>query len=144
MNKKYKVISYEVPFKDNDINKNPWEIELHEIRFCVVDAITGEVLDDAQGFGYKTAANAYKAYAYKTRDKTKDKEKQQKRKEILAWMKKNRSFVRLMDDYAFLIAKGSMGPDDKFDAKFVQKLLDENDIKIDFKASELYNVWLKG
>ena len=34
-------------------------------RYVVVDADTGEVLDDAQGYGYKTVRKAYAAYYYK-------------------------------------------------------------------------------
>ena len=37
-----------------------------------VDKETGEVLDDAQGYGYKTKRNAYACYGYKNRDKSKD------------------------------------------------------------------------
>ncbi len=36
-----------------------------EIRYILVDADTGEVVDDAQGFGYKTPQKAYASYAYK-------------------------------------------------------------------------------
>jgi hypothetical protein len=50
-------------------------------RFVVVDNETGEVLDDAQGYGYKTAQKAHVAWAYKTRDKSKDAEKMKKKKE---------------------------------------------------------------
>lgn len=47
-------------------------------RYVIVDEDTGEILDDAQGYGYRSAPNAYKAWAYKTRDKSKDKEKKKK------------------------------------------------------------------
>lgn len=40
----------------------------YEKRYVVVDKNTGEVLDDAQGYGYKTKKNAYSAYYYKYRD----------------------------------------------------------------------------
>ncbi len=36
-----------------------------ERRYVVVDKENGNVLDDAQGYGYKTTRNAYAAYAYK-------------------------------------------------------------------------------
>ena len=39
------------------INNNP--------RFIIVDSETGEVLDDAQGYGYKTIKGAFKAYKFK-------------------------------------------------------------------------------
>lgn len=34
-------------------------------RFVVVHTETGEIVDDAQGYGYKSKPKAYKAYAYK-------------------------------------------------------------------------------
>ncbi|MCD8083215.1 MAG: hypothetical protein LUE86_06880 [Clostridiales bacterium] len=36
-----------------------------EPRYVLVDAKTGEVLDDAQGYGYKSVEKAHAAYAYK-------------------------------------------------------------------------------
>ncbi|XME03127.1 hypothetical protein QYZ88_002835 [Lachnospiraceae bacterium C1.1] len=102
---------------------------------------TGEVLDDAQGYGYKTAQKAYAAFAYKNRDKNKDKEHLAKKRHIEQWMEKNKPFVKLMDSYAFEIAKGTMAPDDKFDAKFVRNLLRGESLEPDFTAGELLKVW---
>lgn len=124
-----KAVEYEVKGKPN------------ETRYCIVSTETGEVLDDAQGYGYKTAQKAYAAYTYKTRDKSKDKERASKKKHIVDWMKNHKSFVRLMDDVAFQIAKGTCGPDDKFDAKTVKMLLVEEGLKPDFTAGELLKVW---
>ena len=92
------------------------------MRYCIVSTDTGEVLDDAQGYGYKTAQKAYVAFAYKNRDKSKDKEHLARKRHIEQWMEQNKSFVKLMDSCAFEIAKGTMAPNDKFDAKFVRKL----------------------
>lgn len=51
-------------------------------RYVVIDKNTQEVLDDAQGYGYRSPQKAYAAYAYKHRDKSKDKEKAAKAKKI--------------------------------------------------------------
>lgn len=112
-------------------------------RYVVIDKNTQEVLDDAQGYGYRSPQKAYAAYAYKHRDKAKDKEKAAKTKKIRSWMKEHKDFVKLMDQIAFEIAKGSWGPDDKFDAKLVKQLLKENDLEPDFTATELLRVWQK-
>ena len=45
-------------------------------------------------------------------------------------MSKNKGFVKLMDQIAFEIQKGSWGPDDKFDTAFLKKMLEENNIEI--------------
>lgn len=110
-------------------------------RYVVIDKNTQEVLDDAQGYGYRSPQKAYAAYAYKHRDKSKDKEKAAKVKKIRIWMKKHKDFVKLMDQIAFEIAKGSWGLDDKFDAKLVKQLLKESDLEPDFTAAELIRVW---
>lgn len=52
----------------------------------------------------------------------------QKRKKdqlIRTWMKEHRSEARALDEIAFEIAKGSWGPDDKFDASLIEKQLKE-------------------
>lgn len=147
MDKKYKAIPYKVTTHHDAIeDKNePWNNEpaydTSEIRYCIVSNETGEVLDDAQGYGYRTAQKAYAAYAYKTRDKSKDKEKADKKKHIQQWMKKHKGFVKAMNDTAFEIAKGSWGPDDEFDAKQVKEMLDNFELKPDFTAGELLRVW---
>ena len=87
-------------------------------RFIVVDKNTGEVLDDAQGYGYKSAQNAYKAYGYKNRVKSKDKEKAQKTRRIVKWMEEHPQFVDAMDTFAFEIVKGSWGEDERFEMEY--------------------------
>ena len=62
-------------------------------RYVVVDQETGEILDNAQGYGHKSKQKAHAAYAYKTRDKSKDKENQEKRNHIKKWMKEHKGFV---------------------------------------------------
>ena len=113
----------------------------YDSRYVVVDKDSGAILDDAQGYGYKTVRGAYSAYAYKTRDKSKDKAKAQKRKQILSWMKQHKGFVEAMDTFAFEIAKGSWGAEDKFNAAFVKRMLKDNELAPDFTAGELLRVW---
>ncbi len=110
-------------------------------RYVIVDKETGEILDDAQGYGYKTPQKAHAAYAYKTRDKTKDNEKAERRKHIRQWMKDHKPFIRTLEQYACEIEKGSWGPNDKIDTKFVRKMLEEEHLEIDFPVSELLREW---
>lgn len=114
-----------------------------EVRYQIVDIATGRILDDAQGYGYKTAQKAYAAYGYKHRDKSKDKERKELDKKVLAWLKEHSDFHGLMDQIAFEIMKGSWGPDDKFDAKLVRQMLKDNNLAIDFKVTDLLRVWQK-
>lgn len=114
-----------------------------EVRYYIVSEETGEVLDDAQGYGYRTAQKAYAAHAYKTRDRSKDKERAAKRRHIEKWMDEHKTFVECMDAYAFDIAKGSMGPCEKLDARFVKRMFEDHDLQPDFTAAELLSVWRK-
>lgn len=115
MNKPYKAVPYKVTNHHDEVvdPKEPWSnIPAYDTvgtRYCIVSTETGEVLDDAQGYGYKTAQKAYSAYTYKTRDKTKDKEKALKKKHIQQWMKEHESFVEAMDETVLEISKGSWG-----------------------------------
>ena len=114
-----------------------------EKRYIIVNTETGEILDNAQGYGYKSAQRAYAGFSYLSRDKSKDKAKKAKEKNIRKWMKENKDFVSLMDQIAFEIAKGSWGPNDKFNAALVRKMLKENDLHPDFTAGDLLRVWRK-
>lgn len=49
----------------------------------------------------------------------------------------------MMTEANLRIAKGEFGPDAKFNAAFVQEMLAENNIEIDFMAGELLRVWSK-
>lgn len=64
-----------------------------DVRFIIIDAETGETLDDAQGYGYKTAQNAYRCWYYKHRDKSKDREKRKKESKIKEWLKNHRKDI---------------------------------------------------
>lgn len=147
MASKYKAVQYEVVTHHKEVidKERPWNnlsaYYTSEIRYRIVSTETGEVLDDAQGYGYKTAQKAYSAYAYKTRDKSKDKEKYLRKEHIRQWMKEHESFVEAMDTAAFEIAKGSWGPDYKFNASFVKKMFSEFELNPDFTAGELLKVW---
>ena len=117
--------------------------DFHNSRYIIVDKESGEVLDDAQGYGYKSAQKAHAAWGWKSRDRSEDRKKEQRRRKIRTWMKKHPDFVEAMDTFAFEIAKGSWGPDEKFDAKFVREMLKENGLKTDFTPGELLRVWEK-
>ena len=45
--------------------QSSWLSTLKQKRYVVIDACSSEVLDDAQGYGYKTVRNAYSCYYYK-------------------------------------------------------------------------------
>lgn len=136
MSPEYKVVIYNAATAGNDCHYNTGET-----RYCVVSTETGEILDDAQGYGYKTIQNAYASYAYKNRDKQKDIERAKKGKHIRQWMKHHKDFVEAMDSYAFEIAKESEDGAGKLDAKLLKRMLADNNLCPDFTPGELLKVW---
>ena len=38
----------------------------YDPRYVIVDTSTGEIVDDAQGYGYKSEQKAYACFSYKT------------------------------------------------------------------------------
>ena len=62
MDKKYRAVVFKMP---NNSDKA-------ERRYVIKDMESGEIVDDAQGYGYKSAQKAYAGWAYKRRDKSKD------------------------------------------------------------------------
>ena len=111
----------------------------YDKRYVVVDKDTGAILDDAQGYGYKTAQKAHAAYAYKTRDRSKDSEKRANKQHIMKWLKEHEDFGQLMEDTAFDCVKCG----EQFNAALVRKMLKENNLDTDFTAGELLQVWQK-
>ncbi len=135
MNQKYKAVVY-----TSSISR-----EKAGIRYAIKDMENGEIVDDAQGYGYKSAQKAYAGWAYKNRDKSRDAEKASKEIIISRWMKANKNFIRFLDTMAFEIAKGSHEPEDKVDANFVRKALKENGYgDLPFSPNELYKYWQRG
>ena len=93
----------------------------YDKRYVIIDKESAEILDDAQGYGYKSKKNAYAAYAYKNRDRSKDRIIAEKKKYINEWCRNHKEFVGCLEEDAFQIAKGSYGPNDKFNAKWIEK-----------------------
>lgn len=121
--------------------------KIGDTRYICVSPETGEILDDAQGYGYKTIQKAHAAFAYKFRDKSKDAEKQELEGKIELWCNEHKNIVKNFDTVSFEIAKGSWGPDDVFDVKMMKEMLIDSGFKIEelpFKVKDLYRYYTKG
>jgi len=141
MDKKYKAI----PTIMKQKTKTKYDSAIMEKRYIIVETESGEIVDDAQGYGYKTAQKAYAGWYYKNRDKSKDKEKAEKERIIARWMRENKKFVRLLDSVAFDIQTRKCDYGDKLDTKLVRDLLKKNGYKdLPFSAGELLRYWDKG
>ncbi|MCD8376457.1 MAG: hypothetical protein LUD69_05890 [Oscillospiraceae bacterium] len=103
-------------------------------RWIVVDPKTGEVLDDAQGYGYKSREKAHAAYGHKTRDRSKDVEKTAKRRLVAQWCREHEDFMDDITQAEFEACKFG----EKLDARTVEGMLEEySETDLSFTAGDL-------
>ncbi|MDE6730412.1 MAG: hypothetical protein K2J71_06515 [Oscillospiraceae bacterium] len=76
-----------------------------ETRYVIINSDTGEVFDDAQGYGYRTSQKAYAAFNWKKKSPEEHAEQELKKKEVREWCKKHPSVVRQMEDVLFISVK---------------------------------------
>ena len=74
-------------------------------RFVVVEKNTGKVLDDAQGYGYKTKQGAYKAWTFKRNAGNPKKYKDNQKKKALDFIKSHKELCREICDMSFYALK---------------------------------------
>lgn len=113
-------------------------------RYMVVDIESGKIIDDAQGYGFKTKKKAYAAYTYKTRDKSKDPERNALERKVKAWLKDHQAFCSLLEAASYEVAKGQWGPHKKFDSMLVKGLLEDCGLETEIKPEDILKVWSKG
>lgn len=86
----------------------------YDKRYVVVDEATGEVLDDAQGYGYKTAQNAHRAHAYKSMPPKKRRQRDAVKRRVHRWCGQHSDVVLHIEQAAFYAMKagGALTVDD--------------------------------
>ena len=102
-------------------------------RYVLVSVETGEIVDDCQGYGFKTEKKAYACWAYQNRDKELE-------KKIKKWIKSNKTIMRKIDHLAYDIVKAGY----EFGYEDIENLLDEEEIKVDFPVKDLFYIWRRG
>lgn len=112
-------------------------------RYQIINTETGEILDDAQGYGYRSAQKAYAAYNYKHRSPKQKHNAKKNAKLNQEFLKQHKSFVKNLDEISFEIAKGSWGTDDKFDYQLFKQIFNESGLEFTGNLYSLYNYYLK-
>lgn len=107
--------------------------------WIIVDEDTGEILDDAQGYGYRTAQKAHAAYAYRHRTPSQKKRSKNNKKKAKEWWTRHSKEAKTLNQFAFEIAKGSWGPNYEFNYNFFKEFVEEN--KIDTENCNMYSLW---
>jgi hypothetical protein len=62
---------------------------------------------------------------------------------IRQWLNEHKSFMNLLDGFAFDIVKNVGTPCEKVDVQLVEGLLENEGLETDFTAHELVQVWRK-
>lgn len=74
----------------------------YEPRYIIVDEETGEILDDANGYGYKTKQAAHKGWAYKSKPKEEKDKINKQHLIIMSWMKESKKSCKRTRRFVFL------------------------------------------
>lgn len=106
-------------------------------RFVVIDEVTGEVLDDAQGYGYKTAQNAHRAYGYKSATPKQKKARDGLKRRVREWIAENRAVVRDIEDEAFYSLKDG----EEFTHARIKEIIAEHGVEMPFTVAEFLRHW---
>ena len=77
----------------------------YEPRYVIVDEETGEILDDANGYGYKTGQAAHKGWAYKSKPREEKDKINKQHLIIINWIKENKKIVSRLEDLYFYTFK---------------------------------------
>lgn len=120
------------------------ELSKHEDRWVIINTITNEILDDAQGYGYRSAEKAYASFHYKGCDPAKFTGRVVRRRNLKHWLENNPDFVRDLNQTKLDYLKGMYGPCEKFTTDTIREILKEHDLKVDYTADEIMDVWRKG
>lgn len=72
-------------------------------RYVMINVESGEVVDDAGGYGYKSPQAAHRAWSYKNKSAQEKEKTKNQHATIIAWIDHNKSIMSNLED-AYLIA----------------------------------------
>lgn len=88
--------------EENTARPKPKATPMGNGRWMLIDETTGEVLDDAQGYGYRSASGAHRAYGYKTASpKTKQRREDIRQRARTFWRKHHGLSDRIDDELLY-------------------------------------------
>lgn len=109
----------------------------YDKRYVVVDEATGEVLDDAQGHGYKSAQNAHRAYAYKAMPPKKKRQRDAVKRQVARWCATHEEVMQHVEQAMFyaMIEAGNLSEAE------VRSILAEHGVELPFGVKDLMRHW---
>lgn len=111
--------------------------EGYDRRDVVVDAATGEVIDDARGYGDKTAHNAHRARAYTSMSPQKKRRRDTVKKGVRRWWEKHSEFMADVERAMLYAVKDG----EEFTEADVAALLQDHCLQPPLAVTELMRHW---
>ena len=109
-------------------------------RYVVVDKVNPtHILDDAQGYGYKTKQKAYAAYIYKNRSKQDKAKYEQKLKEIKNFIKEHHDFFAQTEIAMFYAMKDQ----EDFGYAEFKHYFEQEHFETELKPYDIWKVFIK-
>jgi hypothetical protein len=108
-----------------------------EKRYVIVDEASGEVVDDAQGCGYKTAQNAHRAHAYKSMPPKKKRQRDAAQRQVRRWCTAHPEFMQHVEQAMFYALKDGLN----LTEADVRAMLDEHGVELPFSVKDLMRHW---
>jgi hypothetical protein len=108
-----------------------------EKRYVVVDEATGDIVDDAQGYGYKAAQNAHRAHAYKSMPPKKERQRDAAHRQVRRWCTAHPEFMQHVEQAMFYALKDGLN----LIEGDVRAMLDEHGVELPFSVKDLMRHW---
>ena len=106
-------------------------------RYVVVDEASGEVLDDAQGYGYRSAQNAHRAYAYKAMPPKKKRQRDAVKRRVARWCAEHEDVMQHVEQAMFYGMKDGAN----ITEADVRTILAEHGVELPFGVNDLMKHW---
>jgi len=112
----------------------------YDKRYVVVDEATGEVLDDAQGYGDRTAQNAHRASAYKSMPPKKKRQRDAAKRHVQRWCAQHPEVVQHLEQATLYAVKDG----ENVSVTDVRALLSEHGQALPLPVEDLIKHWWHG
>ncbi|WP_226360777.1 hypothetical protein [Pseudonocardia sp. ICBG1142] len=108
-----------------------------DLRYVVVDVATGDVIDDAQGYGYKSVHDAYRAHGCKSVPPKRDNRRDVVKRVVKAWCAAHPEFMADVERMASCTVKDG----EPLTQVGVERLLAEHGLELPFSVGVLMRHW---
>ena len=106
-------------------------------RYVVVDEATGEIVDDAAGYGYKSAQNAHRAHAYTSMPPKKKRQRDAAKRQVQRWCAQHPEFMPHVEQSMFYAVKDGQNVTEAD----VRVILAEHGLELPFSVKDLMRHW---